>query len=47
LKIAADDIRRALRREWGAEEKLREIPFERIKVLVRERYARNEWNLKY
>jgi lipoate-protein ligase A len=47
LEIAGDDIRRALRREWGAEEELREVPLNRIKALVRERYGRKEWNFKY
>jgi lipoate-protein ligase A len=47
LEIAGNDIRRALRREWGAVEELREVPFNRIQALVRERYACKEWNFKY
>jgi lipoate---protein ligase len=47
LSITPDDARRALKQAWGAYETLHEIPVDRIKALVRERYSRNEWNFKY
>jgi lipoate-protein ligase A len=47
LEIAANDIRCAIKRVWGAEEELQEIPFDRIKLLVSERYSRAEWNFKF
>ena len=47
LSITPNDMRRALKQAWGAEETLHEIPADRIKALVRERYSRNEWNFKY
>ena len=40
-------ISAALKQAWGADETLHEIPVDRIKTLVRERYSRNEWNFKY
>jgi lipoate-protein ligase A len=47
LGITAKDIRRAIKREWEAEAALREVPFDRVKVLVDERYGRADWNFKY
>ena len=47
LNIATHDAGRALKQAWGADETLHEIPVDRIKALVRERYSRDEWNLKY
>jgi lipoate---protein ligase len=47
LNIAPHDAGRALKQAWGADETLHEIPVDRIKALVRERYSRDEWNLKY
>jgi lipoate-protein ligase A len=47
LSITPNDVRPALKQAWGADETLNEIPVDRIKALVRERYSRNEWNFKY
>lgn len=47
LSIAPNDVRRALKQAWEADEQLQEIPFDRIKALRRERYCRDEWNFKY
>ena len=47
LGIGAKDIRCAIQREWEAEEELQEVPFDRIKVLVDDRYGRADWNFKY
>jgi lipoate-protein ligase A len=47
LSMKPEDIRRALRQAWGANEQLQETPFERIEALVDDRYSRKEWNFKY
>jgi lipoate-protein ligase A len=47
LTIAPTDVREALRQVWQAGEELREVPRDRIKALVSERYSRAEWNFKY
>jgi lipoate-protein ligase A len=47
LNMTPHDVGRALKQAWGADETLHEIPVDRIKALVRERYSRDEWNLKY
>jgi lipoate-protein ligase A len=47
LGAAPADVRQALRAAWRAEEKVDKIPFERIEILARQRYARKDWNFKY
>jgi hypothetical protein len=47
LSVAPNDVRRALKHTWEANEPLHEIPVDRIKALVRERYSQNAWNFKY
>ena len=47
LSLAAKDIRYSIKRAWGAEEELRMIPLNRVKMLVDERYGRAEWNFKF
>jgi lipoate---protein ligase len=47
LSMPPEDVRKALRNAWGAEEALHEVPFDRIEALVGERYSRQEWNFKY
>ncbi len=47
LNVAPQTMRRSLKQAWGADEELREIPFARIKALLRERYSRSEWNFKF
>ena len=47
LSITPHDVRRALKQAWGVDETLHEIPVDRIKALVRERYSQNAWNFKY
>lgn len=46
LEIPADEAKAALKKIWGAEEKLMEAPEEKIRELVAARYSRDEWNLK-
>ncbi|MFN7141432.1 MAG: biotin/lipoate A/B protein ligase family protein [Limisphaerales bacterium] len=45
LQIPADQIKAALRDIWSAREPLTQIPD--YQTLVRERYSRPEWNLKF
>jgi lipoate-protein ligase A len=47
LSVAPQDVRRALSQAWAVEDRLNEIPFDRIQALLGERYSRDEWNLKY
>jgi lipoate---protein ligase len=47
LGMPPKDVRPALKQVWEVDETLDEIPLDRIKVLVRERYSRGEWNFKY
>jgi lipoate-protein ligase A len=47
LSMAPQDACRALKQAWDAKDRLAEVPFDRIQALLRERYSRNEWNLKY
>jgi lipoate---protein ligase len=47
LRIDSPKVREALRREWNAEEELREFPHQRIDALLRKRYSSSEWNTKY
>ncbi len=47
LNLPETAVKEALRNEWGAEEMLFEIPEDRIAALVREKYSRAEWNLKF
>jgi lipoate---protein ligase len=47
LLIDAGTIKQAVRKEWQADQPLRGVPWQRIETLVRERYARDEWNFKF
>ena len=47
LSVAPNDVRQALKQTWEANEPLHEIPVDRIKALVRERYSQDAWNFKY
>ena len=46
LKVPATRIKEALRLAWSANKTLDEIPTAEIAVLVRSRYALDEWNFK-
>jgi lipoate-protein ligase A len=46
LPVKADAVKGAMKRAWGANDLLEQIPEERIDRLVHEKYAREEWNLK-
>ena len=47
LRMTPQDVRRALKQAWDAKDRFAEIPFDRIQELLRERYSRDEWTLKY
>ena len=47
LNVSADKVKAALRQAWKAEEELKNPPLEKITILAREKYATQEWNLKF
>jgi lipoate-protein ligase A len=47
LDLATDIVKQRLRETWNATQDLETTPFALIEALVRERYARPEWNLKF
>jgi lipoate-protein ligase A len=47
LHLACDVVKDALRKTWGATQDLKAAPFPIIEALVRDRYMRPEWNLKF
>ena len=46
LKIDSNLIKQGLRKTWNASHPLESIPYERIGVLQRDRYSREEWNAR-
>src|SRR5438105_894884 len=47
LNVPASAIKSALHKAWSATEPLSQIPFDEIDSLTREKYALDEWNLKF
>ncbi|HEY1269521.1 MAG TPA: lipoate--protein ligase family protein [Candidatus Binatia bacterium] len=47
IHIPAAAVKAALREAWGAVEERSAPPIEKIEALIRERYARDEWNLRF
>jgi lipoate-protein ligase A len=47
VSMAREDAKTALRRAWNVTRVLAEAPHERIEKLVGEKYAKDEWNLKF
>jgi len=47
LQIPAEPIKQALRQGWEATESLPRIPLEQVAALVRNKYGRDDWNLKF
>jgi lipoate-protein ligase A len=47
LALNADQMKAALREEWGASKALKSIPDEPLRTLVATRYSRPEWNFKF
>lgn len=47
LDIPPNQLKAALRESWGAVQLLSEVPMDRIKQLVKSRYALQTWNFKF
>jgi lipoate---protein ligase len=47
LKMPAEKIKDALQEAWKASEPLLDVPLDRIQCLARDKYALDEWNLKF
>jgi lipoate-protein ligase A len=47
LARTAEQVKSALREEWGASKALASIPDEPLRTLVANRYSRPEWNFKF
>jgi hypothetical protein len=47
LKLSPLLLREALTKAWNATQSLPKIPFDQINLLAREKYSRDEWNLKF
>ena len=47
LKLPAEQIKSALREAWNADSPLRDVPFDEIRRLAREKYSLEGWNLKF
>jgi len=47
LNLPAHAIKERLKQAWGAADELKDFPVDAIERLVRERYAKEEWNAKF
>ena len=47
LNLAADPVKRALRKAWQSDERLQNPPRERIQLLSRDKYVTKKWNFKF
>jgi hypothetical protein len=47
LDLATDLVKQSLRDIWSATQALETLPVGIIETLMRERYSRPEWNLKF
>ena len=47
LHVSAEKVKRAMMSAWSAREKLTDIPKAHLEKLARERYSRDDWNLKF
>jgi len=47
LNLPPHKVKEALKRSWGAREEFKNMPFETIERLARERYSRDEWNFRF
>ena len=46
LKVSVQRVKAALRECWNANEALTQAPLPKIQALVREKYGRDEWNMR-
>jgi len=47
VNLPAHAIKERLKQAWGAADELKDFPVDAIERLVRERYAKEEWNAKF
>lgn len=47
LNLPPDKVKKALRQSWTAGQEFKDIPFDAIERLARERYSTDEWNFKF
>jgi len=47
LMVPPETIEQTLRKAWGADKQIPQVPFGQIAALCREKYQRDEWNLKF
>jgi len=47
VNLPPDNIKETLKQSWSAGEEFKNIPFEAIERLTRERYSSDEWNFKF
>ena len=47
VALNAEQVRSALRREWGAAKELSALPDEPLRTLLATRYSHREWNFKF
>jgi lipoate-protein ligase A len=47
VKVQSDLVKSAMASGWAASERFDSIPYDRVELLVREKYSRDEWNLKF
>jgi lipoate-protein ligase A len=47
MKMPSSRVKQALGKCWGAKEPVAGIPFDRISALARDKYGRDDWNLKF
>ena len=47
LNLPAERVKEALRQVWNAGEEFKDVPWRAIERWARERYSRDEWNLKF
>ncbi len=47
LNVPPRLIKEGLTQAWNAEEEMKDVPLDRIERLVKERYAKEEWNAKF
>jgi lipoate-protein ligase A len=47
LNLPPDRVKEALKQAWSAGEELKNIPFDTIERLAREKYSSDEWNFRF
>ncbi|MGH7197132.1 MAG: lipoate--protein ligase family protein [Candidatus Omnitrophota bacterium] len=47
VDLSPETVKEALKKIWGTDGTLKQIPAEKIEKLVSEKYSKDEWNLKF